>query len=451
MNIWISTFASDSPILNGISVVEAAPAGVNLRRIAIVAGVLCLLFALSNHDWMISCYEEFSETSDVMEQASAEGNPVRKAAILLLGVTGAIAVLWPGGYLLRARGVMGSLIITAAAWCVLSWFWAIEPAIAARRLLASGCVAVAALAAARWLKPRELAVVALVGSTSYLILGGLVEIGLGTWHPWRGDYRFAGTLHPNNQGMNCAVLVIAALELLRQSSRWRVALAALAIVGLGGLWLTKSRTPLAALMGAEAAFWFLASSPRTRIVSALAAVWVVCAGLLILGPTVTERVFDAVTLGRADDDQVASLTGRVPLWEELSESIWQRPLQGYGFNCFWTSNHIDEISESQSWAISVAHSTYLDLILGIGLIGTGLWVAVVIIGFCLSARRQAISPRACFGFIGVLLAFGLLHGMLESAFANPGFVPLLALSGLSMLAFVDDSAYAQAALHGGEA
>jgi hypothetical protein len=41
----------------------------------------------------------------------------------------------------------------------------------------------------------------------------------------------------------------------------------------------------------------------------------------------------------------------------------------------------------------------------------------------------------------VLLAFALLHGALESAFANPGFVPLVAMSGLAMLAFVDASDY----------
>jgi exopolysaccharide production protein ExoQ len=448
MATWITTITLDSPQ----PIVAEQPdcgGGINLRRVAIVAAVLCALFLLSDHDWLISRYEEFSETSDFMEQASAEGNILRKAAIFLLGAAGAIAVFWRGGYSLRIRGLMGVLVVAAVGWCLASWLWAIEPGIAARRLIASSCVAVAALATARWLNPRELAAVALTGATTFLVLGGLVEIALGTWQPWRGDYRFAGTLHPNAQGLSCAVLVMAAIELARQSHRWRIALFSLAAAGFIGLWLTKSRTPLAALVGGEVAFWFLTSPWKIKLISGVAAIWAICAALLIIGPTVAERAFDAAMLGRDDNEQVTSLTGRVPLWEELSGSIERRPLQGYGFNSFWTSDQIDEISESQSWAISVAHSTYLDLTLGIGLIGVGLWVAVVALGLFSAARRQASSPSIGFAFIGVLLMFGLLHGALESAFANPGFVPLLALAGLAMLAFVDPDDYGRAAVERG--
>jgi exopolysaccharide production protein ExoQ len=448
MSTWITTIALSSPHSAAVDLRQPGD-GVNLRRVAIITAVLSVLFILSDHDWFISQYEEYSETSDFMEQASAEGNILRKASIFLLGAVGAITVFWRGGYSLRIRGVMGVLIVAAVAWCIASWLWAIEPGIAARRLIASGCVAMAALAAARRLNPRELAAVALAGSATFLILGGLVEIALGTWHPWRGDYRFAGTLHPNAQGLSCAVLVMAALELARQSRRWRTACCVLAAIGFAGLWFTKSRTPLAALVGAEIGFWFLASTCKTKLIGGLAAIWAICAALLVIGPTVAERVIDAAMLGREDSEQVASLTGRVPLWEELSGSIERRPLHGYGFNSFWTSDQIDEISESQSWAISVAHSTYLDLTLGIGIIGVGLWVAVVAAGLFSAAWRQTVFPNIGFAFIGVLLMFGLLHGALESAFANPGFVPLLALAGLAMLAFVDPNDYGHAAVERG--
>jgi exopolysaccharide production protein ExoQ len=448
MSTWITTIDISNP-LPVAATLEQRDDGLNLHRVAIVAAVLSVLFILSDHDWFISQYEEFSETSDFMEQASAEGNVLRKAAIFLLGAASAAAVFWRGGYTLHIRSVTGALIIAAATWCIASWLWAIEPGIAARRLIASGCVAMAALAAARWLSPRELAAVALAGATTFLALGGLVEIALGTWQPWRGDYRFAGTLHPNAQGLGCAVLVMAAVELARQSRRWRTMLCALAAAGFIGLWLTKSRTPLAALIGAEVGFWFLVSPAKVKLIGGLAAIWAICVALLVIGPTVAEHAFDAAMLGRDDNEQVASLTGRVPLWEELSDSIERRPLHGYGFNSFWTSDQIDEISESQSWAISVAHSTYLDLTLGIGLIGAGLWVVVVAMGLLSAARRQVSSPSIGFAFIGVLLTFGLLHGVLESAFANPGFVPLLALAGLSMLAFIDPNDYEPVAIGGG--
>lgn len=446
MSTWIPTFAFDTSRAPAAAPSERAKVEIHVNRVALVAIALCALFVLSDHDWTISRYEEFSETSDVMEQGAAEGNVVRRLAIFGLGAAGIASLLAAGGYLLRIRGVMGMLIVFTAGWCAASALWAAEPGFAMRRLIATGCVAAAALALAKRLNPRELAAVALISAASLLALGILVEMALGTWHPWRGDYRFAGTLHPNNQGLNCALLVIAAVELARQIRPWRLAMSGMAVVGLIGLWLTKSRTPLAALVGGEMLFWFLACAWKTKLISALTAVWVVCAALLIAGPTLADRVFDAALLGRNDDEQVALLTGRVPLWEELSESIAKRPLQGYGFNSFWTSARIDEVSQSQSWAISVAHSTYLDLALGVGVIGAGLWIAVALMGLFRSAyytwiSGRATGPLAGFAFIGVLLAFGLLHGALESAFANPGFVPLVALSGLAMLAFVDPADY----------
>ena len=123
----------------------------------------------------------------------------------------------------------------------------------------------------------------------------------------------------------------------------------------------------------------------------------------------------------------------------------ERPLAGFGFNSFWIPNKIEDISESQSWAISVAHSTYLDLTLGIGLIGVTLCVAAVLFGLVRSLLLNAHYPALGYGFIAILLMFVLLHGLLESAFANPGFAPLVAYAGLAMVAFVDPREYAQAA------
>ena len=134
----------------------------------------------------------------------------------------------------------------------------------------------------------------------------------------------------------------------------------------------------------------------------------------------------------------------MPLWEELSESIARRPLAGFGFNSFWIPTRIEDISDSQSWAISVAHSTYLDLTLGIGLIGAGMCLAVVLMGFMRALQLNAAQPTMGYGFIAVLLLFALLHGLLESAFANPGFAPLVAQAGLVMLAFVDPREYVEA-------
>ncbi len=415
------------------------------RRVVLAAIVVGMLLFLSDHDWFVSQYVDFSATSDSMEAGAAGGNLIRGSAIFALGLAGLATLFWKGGYSLRIRGPLGLLMLGVVLWSAASWFWSIEPAIALRRLIASGCLALAAMAAAKLLTPRQLAGAALACAVAFLALGGVTEILLGTFQPWRGDYRFSGTLHPNHQGLNCAMIVMAATYLASVSRQHRKALCALAVAGLAGLWMTKSRTPLAALVAAEAVFWFLAASWKQKIAWSMTVIGVACAVMLVADDDLLERAANAAMLGRADEESSGALTGRVPLWEELSESIARRPLAGFGFNSFWIPTRIEDISDSQSWAISVAHSTYLDLTLGIGLVGAGMCMAVVLMGWIRALQLNVAQSAMGYGFIAVLLLFALLHGLLESAFANPGFAPLVAQAGLAMLAFVDPREYVESA------
>jgi exopolysaccharide production protein ExoQ len=414
------------------------------RRVMVAVGFVGLVFFVSDHTWLISRFEDYSGSSEFMETVTSEGNTSRQVAIFALGFVSALILIRKNGYPLRMSSVLAVLTAAAASWCAASWFWSIDPAIAARRLVFAGCIALAALAAARSLKPRELAAAAMLCSAGYLAIGVLTEIALGTFHPGSFYHRFAGTVHPNFQGLNCSLLGIAASYLATNSSHHRRTLWALAGVGLIALWLTKSRTPLAALVVAEASLWFTTVSWQKKLVAAGAAIFVACGLVLIAGDSLMDRVAQSALLGRGEDEEVGALTGRVPLWEELSESIGQRPWQGYGFSSFWVPKNIEDISDSQQWAISVAHSAYLDLTLGIGLVGAGLSVAVVLLGLIRAFRLDRAMPGMGFGFVAMLLIFILVHGLTESAFANPGFVPLVALSGLAMLAFVDPAQYQEA-------
>jgi O-antigen ligase len=379
-----------------------------------------------------------------METVTTEGNIGRQAAMFALGLVSVVILLRDAGYCLRMSSVLAVLMAATASWCAASWLWSIDPGIAGRRLVSTGCLVLAAFAAARILKPRELATMAMLCSAVFLAVGVLTEIALGTFHPGNSSHRLAGTMHPNFQGLNCALLVLTASYLAINSTRHRAILWALTCAGLTGLWMTKSRTPFAALVVAETMFWFVAISWHKKMAALLGAVFVACSLILIAGDSVVDRVVQATLLGRENESEGGALTGRVPLWQELSESIARRPWQGYGFNSYWVPQNIEDISESQQWAVSVAHSAYLDLTLGIGLIGAGLSVGVVLCGLMRAFRLDRAMPNMGFGFIAVLLLLALIHGITESAFANPGFVPLVALSGLAMLALVDPAQYANA-------
>lgn len=434
------TFASDSL---GSALAGQASAWRFNRRVLLAAAFVGFMFFVSDHGWLISRYEDYAGTSEYMQTVTTEGNISRQASIFALGLAGAIVLARSAGYRFRLTNPLSILIIATALWCVASLLWSIEPGIAARRLVATGCVAVCALAAARILKPVELAAGSLLCCVSYFFIGFLTEIALGTFRPWLASHRFAGTLHPNLQGLNCALLVMAAVHLGWHAVRYRQAMWALAVLGLIGIWLAKSRTPLIALVAAESVFWLVTTSWRNRVVAAMATIFAACCFLLVASDRQLDRISQASFLSRADDDKadVTNLTGRVALWEKLSESVNEHPWRGFGFNSFWTPQNIEDVSDSQQWAISVAHSAYLDLTLSIGLIGCGLAVVVVLGSLLRAFSLHLAMPQVGFGFIAVLLLFVLVHGITESAFANTGFMPLVVLSSMAMVAFVDPVQY----------
>src|SRR5215475_12609653 len=127
------------------------------RRVIVAAAFVGLMFFMSDHGWLISRYEDYAGTSEYMQTVTTEGNIGRQASVFALGLAGAIILARSVGYRFRLTSPLGILIMATALWCVASLLWSTEPGIAARRLIATGCVAISALAAARILKPVELA------------------------------------------------------------------------------------------------------------------------------------------------------------------------------------------------------------------------------------------------------------------------------------------------------
>lgn len=88
----------------------------------------------------------------------------------------------------------------------------------------------------------------------------------------------------------------------------------------------------------------------------------------------------------------ASLTGRVPLWLALVPFIKQRLMMGYGFGeVFWYSPYLEEFWKVAPWKAGLAHSGYVEAILGIGLVGFLFWGAFLVEVVYLSLRYFIIE------------------------------------------------------------
>ena len=127
---------------------------------------------------------------------------------------------------------------------------------------------------------------------------------------------------------------------------------------------------------------------------------------------------EILLLGRGEETG-SSLTGRLPLWQDLSQYIARRPWQGHGYRAFWNPRHIYEIAVSQQWVISEAHSSYFDCTLQLGLIGCTLFILTEICTLFFAAFwfRNSNEPAYLFLVGGVI--FCMARGLTESGMSDP--------------------------------
>jgi O-antigen ligase len=104
----------------------------------------------------------------------------------------------------------------------------------------------------------------------------------------------------------------------------------------------------------------------------------------------------------------ATLTGRTQVWTSLLPVVMTSPVVGKGFGGFWTSRTRD------AFDISGAHSGYLDVVLGIGIVGLFL-VAMFLVSSGRKARDE-LSRDVSWGvlWIGYLIV-AAIHNIGESS------------------------------------
>jgi O-antigen ligase len=399
---------------------------------------LTALFLIAQHDWFFSLTgaDSFGTTVDEFTSLVDQGSIVRRIAFSCLGIFAAARLL-----LTRSRGftvnvALGRLILLFLSWAFLSLSWSEHSLLASKRLALLGILWFSGIVFSQRLSPREILLWVFFSTLVYLHIGLLAEITLGTFHPAAGEYRFAGTIHPNSQGVNCALLFITSLFMITTDRRWRRFALATAGESLVFLFLTKSRASLGFALIAPLIYWSL-TLPSSRKVFICSCFGTLSSLLLLTAANLLPALHHVVSLGRKDSDSL-TLTGRIPLWEQLVTFISKRPVQGYGFDSFWTSNHVADVASEQGWAVTQAHSSYIDLCLGLGLVGVTVYVIILTLAVRLTFRYVGTPSGDGHAFSGVIIIFVMLNGLLESIFIYPdhvSFVSILILTSLGFSSF----------------
>ena len=301
----------------------------------------CLFFSTSNY-FLYSQLTNFDKSVEIFTTMTSEGDIFRRISFSSLGLLSIISLMSRQRHRFEMRGAVSWLLLFFLGWSFVSLLWSLDSTLTIRRFTVLCMFSLAGLAMAGRFSIRCMPLCTFFISGLYLSLGISAEIILGTFHPFSAGYRFAGTMHPNIQGINCALLFLSALYLAGNSNKkgWFFMIGCAALIFLI---LTGSRTSFASALVAQTVLTGVAFRKTKTILILLACVWVFGFLYIILGSGFSSFAVQSVLLGRGANE-VSTLTGRTFLWKHLMDYIGNRPLVGYGFGAFWTTSHIREFS-----------------------------------------------------------------------------------------------------------
>jgi len=362
---------------------------------------------------------EANRTADRIEAVNLVTTPMR----LLLGGLGVWCLFNAPKNNLRWGGMILFSFVLYMTFLASSLTWSINPRVTIQKFIVLCMMTIAAFGLARRLSLQDLAKVFSIVCLFYLLGGLLVEILLGNFRPHRADYRFVGTAHPNSLAAYGTVCCLAAPVFTKRGSSLSYLTIAMVVIGIMVLLATKSRTTLAGLIFAVLATRFITFKPNNRIfgVSVMLLMFVGVGMFLSVARNSTlNSMGGAMAMGRTED--VGSLTGRLPLWEELMVSIEKRPIVGHGYLAYWEKDRIEHLKDLLGWEIPHGHNMYLDLLLDGGVVGLSLFMFYLLVSLSVSFRRYLKHRDIGVAFVFGMLLFALVHGTGESLFKLPTFL-----------------------------
>lgn len=396
-------------------------------------------FFLIEHSWDAQArFTEMIGASSPDQLATSEmfqTSSYRQLGAVALGIFGGLVLLFSVRKERAPLAGLGALILFYVLWNGFSLVWADDPGVTLRRFIMFAFLCLGAYGVQAQYTVKQLTWFALLCSGFFLLLGITAEVYNGTFPPGEAGYRFAGTLHPNAQAVNCAIMLLASLSLFFSERRGHLLFIVAILLSAAFLYLTKSRTALAVTGLVMIVYWGLQQSRGVRV-ALLAALIAGGAGLLILASLAEDKFSAALTLGRTDlGESSTSFTGRVPVWKHAFEYVAERPFLGYGYGGFWNEEHTTDFIERHQWPVPHAHNVYIDVLLEGGPIAALAYLFLLLVGIRrgLALRNRTGNPG--YGFLVLVLLFCAFNGLLESIAIQRSLITLLCMMVLVVIAF----------------
>jgi O-antigen ligase len=399
------------------------------EAVLVLAFVLATLFFIIDHHFNASLEWNKVTAGRIAELSSkvARGTPSRRTALLTLIALSAVCLARHRVNTSNIDWPLLVLLLAYLCWSFLTILWSLNKSLTLRRLVAWCAVMLTAFAVSQYLSLSECVLLITLCSLSFLLIGLATELWQGALKV-RRKYRFAGTLHPNQQGVNCGLLIFSSFYLFRESGNWPV-YAGIAVIACAALLLTRSRGAAWATAAACSLWWMIERGMPGHVAwngaqdfSRVAIMAIIGGASVLVIVSLKYRVrpprvlVSSLLLGRRSH-ATSTLTGRLPLWWSMIRMVGLRAFWGIGYGCFWNSTRIISMAQQTKWKFSDSHSAYIETLMGTGLPGLLLFISVL--GLTFAAGLQHAGYEGA--FIAAFTLFVIIQGLIESTFTIPNF------------------------------
>jgi exopolysaccharide production protein ExoQ len=343
---------------------------------------------------------------------SSEGQPFTQATLSLIYLILFIVILrkYRKTALFLIKREKWSFLL--CAWALTSTLWSAGPSESFRHGLALVGTSMAGLYLGMRYEPKQqLRMIALViglsAIASLAVCLVLPGVGFTPDGSWQGVYHLKNAL-----GRMMALGALSFAVLILSQRRHRAALVCMFLLCCALMLLSKSATAVVVslLIFALLPFRNLLLLRSRLLIPITAMLAVVVAGVGLWFAANSDKILAA--LGRD-----SNLTGRLPLWQYVITEISAKPILGYGFTSFWTSWEGERVSDAVNWEVAVphAHNGFLEMWLGVGIIGLGIVLMSMWRNFRSGLRIAKARPGVDQAWPLLLLIFTVLYNLTETS------------------------------------
>ncbi|HML09653.1 MAG TPA: O-antigen ligase family protein [Stellaceae bacterium] len=312
-------------------------------------------------------------------------------------------------------------VLALSVFAFASAYWSDDPSLVIRR---AGTVTLSTLfgiyLVARgdfgWLVAALVKIFALAAIASLVALAALPQAATVTGdyytHAWRGAFT-----DKNELGMVCGEALIFAVYAYykRLGPRWLTVFTIACYLVL--LYGSQSKTPIVFMAAALYAALVVMALRRRSAAGLIIGYALLVFGLAVAGLLAVSWQDALLALGRDP-----TFTNRTRIWQLALEYIANRPWFGYGFGAFWReqSDMAQTFWAALGFKTPHAHNSWLEMTLGIGVVGAGI-AALAWLSAFYRTLRVATAPHAeHVAFALALLAAIFFENLSEYEFFRPG-------------------------------